>query len=95
MKIIPPEQFKKIPWKNGKGITTELAINNGGTLNDFEWRISIASVDVDGEFSDFTGYLRNLILVAGNGIDLQYDSGKVDRLNNILSFVTFATQFLK
>jgi len=25
--IIPPAQFKQIPWKSGKGVTTELAIS--------------------------------------------------------------------
>jgi len=89
IKIISPELFKKIPWKNGKGVTTELAINDGGTLEDFDWRLSIASVVEDGEFSDFTGYLRNLILIAGNGIDLQYDQTRIDRLDTLLSFATF------
>jgi len=58
--IISPQQFKKTPWKNGKGETTELAISEGGTLENFDWRLSIASVTEDGAFSYFTGYCRNL-----------------------------------
>lgn len=89
IKIISPEQFKKVPWKNGKSVTTELAINDGGTLEDFDWRLSISRVVEDGEFSDFTGYMRNLILIAGNGIILQHDQTRIDRLDHVLSFATF------
>ena len=89
IKIITPDHFKKIPWKNGKGITTELAINDGGTLEDFDWRISIAGVVEDGEFSDFSGYHRNLILLEGNGIQLKYNNSKIDHLDNILSIASF------
>lgn len=89
IKIISPDQFKKIPWKNGKGETTELAISDGGTLADFDWRLSMASVVEDGEFSDFTGYSRNLALIAGGGIELQYGQAGVDMLEQILDFATF------
>jgi len=89
IKIIPPEQFRKIPWKNGKGETTELAISNGGTLENFDWRLSMARVVEDGEFSDFTGYLRNLVLISGNGIELRYDNSNNDRLEKLLAFATF------
>jgi len=89
IKIIPPEQFNKTPWKNGKGETTELAISDGGTLENFDWRISMAKVVEDGAFSYFTGYLRNLILIDGNGMDLQHDQSRIDRLERRLSFATF------
>ena len=89
IKIISPEQFKKTAWKNGKGETTELAISHGGTLDNFDWRLSMAKVIGDGAFSFFTGYLRNLILIDGNGIHLQHDHSKTDRLDSLLSFATF------
>jgi len=87
--IIPPTLFKTIPWKNGKGETIELAINQGGNLDDFIWRLSMASVVEDGVFSDFSGYQRNLILIEGNGINLQHDHRKIDKLSNILDVANF------
>lgn len=87
--VISPSQFRTLPWKNGKGETIELAISPGGDLNDFEWRISIASVITDGIFSDFSGYDRNLVLIQGNGIALQHDQAKVDRLEQLLSLASF------
>jgi environmental stress-induced protein Ves len=89
IKIISPDQYKKILWKNGKGETTELAISEGGSIDDFDWRISIASVMENGEFSDFTGYMRNLVLLEGDGIDLHHDGSKIDHLENVLSVATF------
>jgi environmental stress-induced protein Ves len=70
--IISPAHYKTIPWKNGLGETTELAISEGGDVNNFDWRLSIASVSVDGDFSDFSGYARNLVLISGNGITLKH-----------------------
>jgi hypothetical protein len=89
IKIIPADQFKTIPWKNGKGQTTELAISEDGTMDDFDWRLSIASVVEDGPFSDFTGYERNLILLEGSGIKLIHDEKQVDLLDKPLSLSSF------
>ena len=89
IKIIPQRTFKKIPWKNGKGVTLELAINNQATLSNFDWRLSIATVDSNGEFSDFEGYTRNLVLIDGNGVVLSHNKNQIDRLENILDFSTF------
>ena len=87
--IIQSDQFKTVPWKNGLGHTTELAINDGGTLNDFDWRLSIASVITDGEFSNFFGYQRNLVLIEGNGLTLDHQNDAVDKLTNILDIAKF------
>jgi environmental stress-induced protein Ves len=90
IEIINPSQFKTIPWKNGQGKTTELAISSSGNLDDFDWRLSIATVANDGLFSDFSGYDRNLVLIEGNGISLQYDDKKIDFLKEILDIASFS-----
>lgn len=87
--IIPPSQFIKIPWKNGKGTTNELAISDSGTVDDFDWRLSIADVVEDGPFSDFSGYQRNLLLIKGKGIHLQHDQQKTNQLDQLLDMATF------
>ena len=89
IKIISPQEFKTVPWKNGKGETIELAINEGGRLEKFDWRVSMASVVEDGPFSDFSGYERTLILVRGNGISFQHDGKRTDKLSNLLDATTF------
>ena len=89
LKILSPETFKPIPWKNGLGHTTELAINSGGNLDNFDWRLSIASVVNDGDFSNFSGYQRNLVLIEGEGIILDHRNGEIDKLTNLLDIAHF------
>jgi hypothetical protein len=87
--IISADTFKQVPWKNGLGFTTELAINDGGTLDNFDWRLSIATVSNDGAFSNFKGYRRNLVLISGQGITLDHQNGQLDNLNKLLDIAQF------
>ena len=87
--ILSPETFNTIPWKNGLGHTTELAINSGGNLDNFDWRLSIASVVNDGDFSNFSGYQRHLVLIEGEGLILDHRNGDVDELTNLLDVSHF------
>jgi environmental stress-induced protein Ves len=87
--VFSPENFKTIPWKNGLGHTTELAISEGGNLDDFDWRLSIASVANDGNFSNFAGYQRNLVLIEGEGLTLDHGNGDIDKLTNLLDIARF------
>lgn len=89
MNIITPEQFKTIPWKNGQGMTTELAISPNSSIDDFQWRLSIASVTNDGGFSNFSGLQRNLVLIEGKGIKLNHDNQTESVLQQTLDFATF------
>ncbi|AMC35257.1 HutD/Ves family protein [Janthinobacterium sp. B9-8] len=60
-------------WKNGGGLTSEIVIfPKDASLADFDWRISMATVGVDGGFSEFTGIDRSLALLAGKGLALQF-----------------------
>jgi environmental stress-induced protein Ves len=86
---IEASNYKTLPWKNGKGETVELAINEGGTLENFDWRISIAGVSEDGVFSDFSGYQRNLVLVKGAGIELDHQDAPSVLLDQPLKAARF------
>lgn len=60
-----------MPWKNGGGVTHEIAADPpGASLDDFAWRISMAEVAADGPFSRFDGIDRTLCLLDGAGIVL-------------------------
>ncbi|WP_405688672.1 HutD family protein [Streptomyces sp. NBC_00057] len=59
------------PWKNGGGVTREIAASPEGTpLDAFDWRVSLADVSRDGPFSSFPGVDRTLTVVEGAGMDL-------------------------
>jgi len=53
-------------WKNGLGQTTQLAIHPAGAGSDeFEWRVSIARLDVSAPFSVYPGIERCLAVLRG------------------------------
>jgi hypothetical protein len=73
MRIIRPDDFTTMPWKNGGGITHEIArADDAGRLI---WRLSIAEVASDGPFSAFPGLTRILTVIAGAGLVLRSPEG--------------------
>jgi len=71
MKIIRAKDCRTTPWKNGGGSTTEIAVAPAGaSLDNFDWRISLAQVASDGPFSEFPGIDRTLAVVKGEGLVL-------------------------
>lgn len=74
------QDYQTMPWKNGGGSTTELAIfPPGASLNDFVWRLSRAEVSASGPFSHFAQIDRSLAILSGEGMILHsHDSGKPD-----------------
>ncbi|MBY5738213.1 HutD family protein [Rhizobium leguminosarum] len=71
MRILRAGDHKRMPWKNGKGETVEIAVfPPGASINDFDWRISMATVAEDGPFSIFRGIDRTLAILDGSGMVL-------------------------
>lgn len=65
-----------MPWRNGGGVTAEVAIGPAGaTIEDFDWRVSMAHIEVDGPFSSFPGKDRTLMIVRGDGLRLSIADG--------------------
>ncbi|WBO21006.1 HutD/Ves family protein [Sphingomonas abietis] len=55
-----------VPWKNGGGVTREVAASpDGAGFDRFDWRISMAEVASDGPFSLFPGVDRTLAMLSG------------------------------
>lgn len=68
MKHLSQADYARQPWKNGKGVTVELArAERDGTIL---WRLSMATVAEDGPFSLFPGIERNLTVISGPGFRL-------------------------
>jgi environmental stress-induced protein Ves len=72
---LPAADRVAAPWKNGGGITREIAAwPPGAGLDDFEWRISMANVEVEGPFSRFEGVDRVLTVLSGV-LTLKFEQG--------------------
>ena len=66
------------PWKNGGGMTRNLAISPpGADFETFDWRVSIAEVVASGEFSPFPGVDRSILLLDGAGMILELNEQSV------------------
>ncbi|HLZ68164.1 MAG TPA: HutD family protein [Aliidongia sp.] len=69
---LPAATYRVMPWRNGLGTTTEIAIEPGAG-DRFRWRVSIADVPSSGPFSNFPGYDRLIAVVSGAGMRLAVD----------------------
>jgi environmental stress-induced protein Ves len=71
--LIQYASLRPAPWKNGGGSTTEIAVSPPGAgLDEFDWRISLATISQSGPFSCFPGIDRSLALVDGEGVLLDF-----------------------
>jgi environmental stress-induced protein Ves len=74
MRILRAENYRRMKWKNGGGETAEIAVfPEGAALDDFGWRVSMATVASDGPFSAFAGIDRTLSALDGTGIVLEVE----------------------
>lgn len=74
------------PWKNGGGSTCEIVRRPAGAdLDHFDWRVSIATIGLDGPFSTFPGVDRIIMLLDGQGIRLRMAGGADHTLDQALA----------
>ena len=60
-----------MPWKNGGGVTIEVAKSpEDASLDGFDWRISMARVEASGPFSRFPDVDRSLVILRGGTMTL-------------------------
>lgn len=58
-------------WKNGAGLTREIAVRPPGAgMDDFDWRLSVAELERDAPFSAFAGVDRCIVVFGGAGMRL-------------------------
>jgi environmental stress-induced protein Ves len=70
--FLEPGRYVRTPWKNGGGVSVEIA--SDGDV----WRFGRTSIATPGAFSDYTGFDRMQVLVAGGGLVLETPDGEID-----------------
>ncbi len=81
--LLQPQDYRRMPWKNGLGMTTEIAVfpvDAGLDGKPFDWRVSLAEIETSCEFSRFPGYDRSILLSEGAGMELSFDSAPPQRI---------------
>lgn len=84
MEIIRYAELKAQPWRNGGGVTREVASHSASTSSPespgpdggLDWRVSIADVSKAGDFSAFPGMERVLTVVEGELLLLSVDGAE-------------------
>jgi len=79
------------PWKNGAGTMRDVAVvPPGASMDDFDWRVSVAEVTRDAPFSAFPGVDRWIVLLSGSGMRLRSADGALehalDRVGEVFRF---------
>ena len=69
---LSPSQYITTPWKNGGGVTVDIAVEGD------VWRFGRTPIVAPGPFSDYRGFDRVQVLVAGGGLVLQTPDGDID-----------------
>lgn len=69
MEILRYTDLTETTWKNGGGITRDIA--GASVHGNHIWRLSMADVTCDGSFSDFGGFVRILTVIKGRGMTLE------------------------
>lgn len=83
MKILKSSDYKKMKWKNGLGVSYEIA-----ACADF--RISSAEVSVDSDFSLYPEHNRFLMVLSGKGVDLKnLETNKIHQSCDCFEIVHF------
>jgi hypothetical protein len=68
--VLSHSRYRSMRWRNGLGSTLEIARSPAGE-GAFDWRLSLASLNASGPFSDYVGYHRAVSLVDGAGFRLE------------------------
>lgn len=72
LRTLDPGQYVRTPWKNGGGVTVDIAFEGDA------WRFSRTPITAPGSFSDYAGFDRLQVLVIGSGLVLDTPEGEID-----------------
>lgn len=75
--LLPAAGRVRAAWRNGGGTTAEVIVRGDnrdpGAEAGFDWRVSIATVECDGDFSPYPGVDRWLMPLSAGGLRLVED----------------------
>jgi environmental stress-induced protein Ves len=75
LETLDPSAYRHAPWKNGGGVTIDIAAEyrpgaEPGGWDGMIWRLSRTRIESPGPFSDLPGYERLLAVIDGSGLVL-------------------------
>ena len=73
IKTIKPSDYQEVPWRNGGGLSWNIAIDSAHPefhQGMFNWRFATARIASDGAFSTYGAIDRTITLLEGYGFEL-------------------------
>lgn len=90
-RIIRYRDLTAVPWRNGLGITREIALEPAAKLGaGFRFRLSRAVIDAQAAFSNYPGVRRWLLLARGGALELRFDGRPSHQLERVGEFCAFS-----
>ena len=68
--LIRASAYREQVWKNGGGLTREIAAADS-------WRLSIATIQRDGPFSEYRGFDRTIVAIEGDQVELEVNGTRI------------------
>ncbi len=77
---LDPRAYRRTPWKNGGGVTTDIADDYApgvppGSWSGMLWRFGHTQISEPAPFSDLSGFDRILTVIGGRGLWLDVEGG--------------------
>ena len=83
-RVIRYRDLAPVAWKNGLGVTREIALEPTGALDcGFRFRMSRAEITATAMFSRFPGIRRWLVLAKGGALELRFADGALAQLDRV------------
>jgi uncharacterized protein len=78
IELIRARDYREQPWKNGGGLTREIAVAfSDDEATSVLWRVSLATIDRDGPFSEYRGYDRTIVALDVGAVELDVDGERI------------------
>jgi hypothetical protein len=82
MILLDPTTYRRTPWKNGGGVSVEIAAQHDPALgkgwSGLVWSVSRTGFEATSPFSDLAGTDRIIAVIAGRGLVLRARDGGAD-----------------
>lgn len=80
IELLTVENYTRIPWKNGRGELIVIAREGGDSWENMgvAWHLGRTAIVEEGPFSDYGGYERLQVVVAGAGLVLVAPDHEID-----------------
>jgi uncharacterized protein len=94
MKLLRHAQYPAISWKDGQGTACDIAHYPQESLwnMQFIWRLALADITQNCDFSTFDGYDRTFAIVEGAGVFLEHEDNAQHAVDTLFSPVQFASE---